>query len=417
MGLSATAESEQESEWRPRRASEWICEDIRPTDVRISMGPTADNEVACGTCGGYHFLHPCPLAALVRAQGESCHLRQAQLFPEEEEEEGEEESGRVDKPHTVSAAAALLQLQVFRRSELIYCAAVPLTTPIRCAPAAAPPADTELPPADTELPPADTELPPADALRPLVAPWVLVALGEAADALDAATTRAALLRMRRQLSQLVAPATSLFEATRGLRPVNGEGYMMEEDCMQDHLPVPRVGGTLNASLALIAVLDGMANGKHHPQLLRPPAAWGVCSQGSVPAGRSGHDDVATGAGGTAGAGAGELGSAAVAESPDSLKNSEYVTTAAPTEDVTRTHDDDIWAAPDVTLHWWDQDAECGWSDDYVGVCRVDVFKEMCLAPGTTLPPHERDSTRCCALGFAGGTESTWRYMLQNGEVL
>ena len=39
--------------------------------------------------------------------------------------------------------------------------------------------------------------------------------------------------------------------------------------MQDHLPVPRVGGTLNASLALIAVLDGMANGKHHPQLLRP----------------------------------------------------------------------------------------------------------------------------------------------------
>ena len=273
VGLSATAESEQESEWRPRRASEWICEDIRPTDVRISMGPTADNEVACGTCGGYHFPHQCPLAALVRAQGESCHLRQAQLFPEEEEEEGEEESGRVDKPHTVSAAAALLQLQVFRRS-VIYCAAVPLTTPIRCAPAAAAPADTELPPADTELP-------PADALRPLVAPWVLVALGEAADALDAATTRAALLRMRRQLSQLVAPATSLFEATRGLRPVNGEGYMMEEDCMQDHLPVPRVGGTLNASL----VPRPHRRVGWHGQWQAPPAvAAPPCSVGCMQSG-------------------------------------------------------------------------------------------------------------------------------------
>ena len=38
-------------------------------------------------------------------------------------------------------------------------------------------------------------------------------------------TRAALLHMRRQLFQLAAPATSLFEATWRLRPVNGEGDM------------------------------------------------------------------------------------------------------------------------------------------------------------------------------------------------
>ena len=307
VGLSATAESEQESEWRPRRASEWICEDIRPTDVRISMGPTADNEVACGTCGGYHFPHQCPLAALVRAQGESCHLRQAQLFPEEgaknEEDAEQDRHGRGDTPYTVSAAAALLQLQLpvvyGGATTFIYCAAVPLTTPILCAP--------------------HTASAQADVLRPLVAPWVLVALGEIATLPDVATTRAALVRMRRQLSQLAGPATALFEVTRGLRPVNGEGYVVEEELMQDHLPVPRVGGTLDASSALVEVLDGMANDEDYPQLRRPPTAWSAFSQGSAATCRGDPNDKAT-------------------TLPKHRKHNE---------------DDKV---PDVVLHWWDRDA-------------------------------------------------------------
>ena len=68
-------ESEQQSEWRPRSAAEWIGQDIRPTDVRISMGPSADYEVACNTSRGYHCSHPCSLAALVQAQTEDYQLR------------------------------------------------------------------------------------------------------------------------------------------------------------------------------------------------------------------------------------------------------------------------------------------------------------------------------------------------------
>ena len=405
---AATAESKQQSEWQPRSATEWIKEAIRPTDVRISMGPTADDEVACDTCRGYHCSHPCPLAALVRAQTEDYQLRQAQLFPEEEEEEEEAEKdrhGRGDTSHTVSvAAAALLQLQApvvcGEPATFIYCAAVPLTAPIRCAP--------------------HTASVQADALRPIVAPWVLVALGEIVTLPDAATTRAALLRMRRQLSQLVAPATALFEATRGMRPVNGEGYVVEEEVMQDHLPVPRVGGTLDASSALVEVLDGMALGADCPQLQRPPTAWSAFCQGSAATRRSDNDDNATtlttGAGGAAKAGA----------APASGKHSEDDTTATTPDDVAHTRDDatveddDIWTTaevPDVALHWWDRDAECGWVDDYVYVCRVDTFFETCLAPGTTLPPHERDSTRCCALGPAGGSQSASRYVVADGEVL
>ena len=72
---TATVESEQQSEWRPRSAAEWIGQDIRPTDVRISMGPSADYEVACNTSRGYHCSHPCSLAALVQAQTEDYQLR------------------------------------------------------------------------------------------------------------------------------------------------------------------------------------------------------------------------------------------------------------------------------------------------------------------------------------------------------
>ena len=103
--------------------------------------------------------------------------------------------------------------------------------------------------------------------------------------------------------------------------------------MQDHLPVPRVGGARVASTTLLRVLEGIELVDDYPHDLLQRACRGA------ERGEHDHGDSHNGA---------ESGSSGGGED-----------------------DSDVWTAPmvpDVVLHWWDREGEeCRWADDYIRV--------------------------------------------------
>ena len=354
--------------WLPHAA--WI-EALHATDEEIYLHRGTAAQERCQTCRHTHATRLCPLQALAYVQMNDVRLLKVHsVFGEAPAAAATTtvEGASVSHPSRPRAVAAFLALQVpvYKEEDsdeisydTLQCAAVQLSVPIRRAPRV-----------DGKDVTSTT-----NTLQHMRAPWILVAQDEALLAAPTpAAARAMLLRIRRQLSQLVAPATMLFDATRGCWPVNAEDDPVEG--MQDHLPVPRVGGGRVASTTLLRVLEGIELVDDYPHDLLQRACRGA------ERGEHDHGDSHNGA---------ESGSSGGGED-----------------------DSDVWTAPmvpDVVLHWWDREGEeCRWADDYIRVTTMGYLRRRPLAPGTTLPPQDGDDERCCILSQVGGYGGAPRYI-------